>query len=65
MLRFLLFTGDTYEERGGLNDMKGRYSTLKDVAIYALEWRCDWWHILDVETGDEYNNDSHDLKDLI
>jgi hypothetical protein len=52
-LRFMLFAGDNYYPRGGMNDCKRSDSDLDSLVDYARveftqEKDC-WWHVYDVE----------------
>lgn len=58
MKRFLLFGGDTYYPRGGMDDFKGDYDTIDEAKNEALLKRyCDWIHIYDQETRQFVFND--------
>lgn len=60
MNRFLLFAGDTYYPSGGWNDLEGNFETLERAEAAAEELDPDWWHIVDLETGEKVK-DSWDL----
>ncbi len=50
MKQFILFAGDCYYPGGGMADYIGDFHNLIDAQIYQRP-TCDWWHILDTETG--------------
>jgi hypothetical protein len=58
--RYWLLTGYYYEASGGMNDLQGKFDSAQDAidsmagdnpAIY-----CDWWHILDIKSGEVVNS---------
>jgi hypothetical protein len=52
--RFLLFSGEDYEERGGMLDLRRTDSdvdSLIQIAKSMPDREADWWHIFDRETG--------------
>ncbi len=53
MKRYMVFAGDYYYPRGGMDDHRGSYDTMVD-AVYGVG-SCDWWHILDTKTMQCYN----------
>ena len=56
MNRFLLFAGDTYYPSGGWRDLEGNFETLEQAEAAAEELDPDWWHIVDMESGESVKN---------
>lgn len=52
MKRFILFAGYTYYPCGGADDMRGSFDTLLEATTQAATTHCDWWHVLDTQTGE-------------
>lgn len=50
---FALFAGEDYYPIGGYGDWKGTYSTL-EKAQKAIDPSCDWYHIVNLESGEIY-----------
>lgn len=63
MKKFLLFAGAHYYPSGGWGDFRGAFDTVEDAVHatlpnetltgldYALQFRPDWWHVVDTTTG--------------
>lgn len=55
MKRFMLFSGEEYNSRGGMNDFKGSFDTLEDAINKGSYLRSkpkgrgseDWFHVYD------------------
>lgn len=56
MKRYMLFAGWDYYPSGGMRDFVGSYDTFDEAREDALGMTGDWWHILDIETGDTHHN---------
>lgn len=58
MNRYLLFSGSTYYPSGGARDFVGSCETLDNAIWRARRYvadqdhMCDWWNVLDIETGE-------------
>lgn len=50
MKRYLTFAGDRYYPLGGWEDRRLSYDT-KEEAVEAVSGRWDWWHVVDLFTG--------------
>ena len=54
MARYLLFSGDGYEPRGGMHDLVKGFNNKPDLMKFLIEkpdeYRNDWWHIADAVT---------------
>lgn len=51
--RYLVFAGSAYYPAGGWDDFKGSVDTVEDARIAAAATKAEWWHIIDIETGEE------------
>lgn len=49
---FALFAGSYYYAIGGWNDYIGTYGTESEAVKVAAEEGCEWWHVVDLSTGD-------------
>ena len=63
MKRFLLFSGDGYYSKGGVEDFIRGFSSLESIEqhLRALDKKGDkpdWSNILDIQTGTKYYVDS-------
>ena len=51
MARYLLFSGDEYYPRGGMNDLVKGFDNKSDLMKFLIEkpseYRNDWWHVAD------------------
>lgn len=56
MNRFLLFAGDTYYPSVGWRDLEGNFETVEQAEGAAEELDKDWWHIVDMESGESVKN---------
>ena len=60
-LRYILFVGYEYEQKGGAEDCYSFHVNLLDAADQGerlyLKGDCDWFNVLDFETGRQYNNE--------
>ena len=65
MKRYLVFAGEIYYPSGGWSDFEGAFDTLKDAVLCARACRCDWWHIVDIETGQKIAADWQALPEGI
>ena len=56
MKRYMLFAGYKHFPSGGFDDFKGSFDTLPLAQTACtdgvLEERWNWWHIIDITTGD-------------
>lgn len=62
--RFLLFAGDYQYPDGGWNDFRHSYDTLEEARTEGGRLSTpdkdthrhskDWWHIVDIETGEYF-----------
>ena len=52
MKRYLLFTMHQYYPSGGCRDLADTFDDLTEAVQYAKQCHCDWWHILDIQTGE-------------
>lgn len=50
--RYQVFSGYNYYPSGGWEDHLGSADTMEEAFIEAANSRGDWWHIVDMETGD-------------
>lgn len=50
--RFVLFAGSTYYPSGGWDDYAGSADTLQDALEVGEKIDEDWWHVVDLETGE-------------
>lgn len=48
---FLLFAGDDYYASGGWKDFVDRYDTLDEARNAGIRDGCDWWHVVNIESG--------------
>lgn len=57
MKQYLLFAGYEYYPAGGWDDFKGDFDTTVEAiqALAAMEYRGDWWQIIDRDTKEEIN----------
>lgn len=49
---FALFAGIDFYPLGGWNDYKGTYDTQLEAFRRCMNMVCDWWHIVDLSTGE-------------
>lgn len=51
MAIYLLFSGDGYEPKGGMNDLVEEFDNKPDLMEFLIErpdeYRDDWWHVAD------------------
>jgi hypothetical protein len=52
MKRFLLFAGDEYYPAGGWEDFIESFSTVNGALAEAATLEADWFHIVDLTTGE-------------
>jgi hypothetical protein len=55
MKRFWLFAGDGYYPLGGFDDFIESFDTFEQAMFFARGCNRDWWHIVDRDTGDSWN----------
>jgi len=53
MKRFLLFGGKFQFPAGGWRDLKGQFDTEEDASDASDDDELEWWHIVDLEAGEE------------
>jgi hypothetical protein len=51
--RFVLFAGHNYYPNGGWDDFQGSFDTLEDAESFNQTISSDWWHIIDLTTGED------------
>lgn len=54
--RFLLFAGADYYPSGGWDDYVSAHAT-EDEAVRAAASLSDWWHVVDLTTGERVADD--------
>lgn len=67
MKRFLLFAGRDYEERGGWDDLHGRYDgpVTAFMEAHRIGVTVDWWHIVDLETDETWDKTTVDPGKMV
>jgi len=56
MKRYLLFAGDSYYPGGGAADFIEDFESIDDAKAHHV--RCDWFHIIDIHTGEVHETES-------
>ena len=51
-MSYLLFAGSEHYPRGGWKDFRSRHGSLVLALESAANAECDWWHIIDLDTGE-------------
>lgn len=64
MYRFILFRGDRWYPSGGWRDFGSSSDDPTELLQTVLNEKSDWWHIVDLETGNMYV-DAKDVTRLI
>ena len=50
MKKYLVFAGCDYYPSGGWGDFIGSYDVLQDALIKVIQFKNDWYHIVDRDT---------------
>ncbi|WP_447776330.1 hypothetical protein [Variovorax boronicumulans] len=57
MKRFALFAGRDYDHTGGgWRDFAGSFDDKHEAMEAGFESGMDWWHVIDLQTGEEVAN---------
>ena len=52
--RYALFAGRDYDwTAGGWDDFFDSYDSIAEASLAGIESRQDWWHVVDLHTGEK------------